>query len=300
MPAAKTAEQSGKSNGYEETATASTVNEDTPRPPSHPQAADQFEVNEDGDVEPISSGADLDNEEEPAPASAPASPNASPAAGNGGSEQHDSGKSEDLDEFWSNLKSDLQSRHLPSFSLISQFAFPLSIRQDELVIGVLKEHLQKLVEGKAEQIKTSAKIISGRDLFIKVRVSAQDTPPPPKATNTGSSRPNNDGPSGANRGQTQERSSSPDRSAIGNEGDEEPGEPVQAAQASALRANTAGDERRAPAEKSASPKATGDISRPSSADLSRSDYIDSPPTDNQLMVKEAYKLFEGPGSRRVG
>lgn len=177
-PAAQTEEQPGKSKGYEEPTSASTVHEDTTRPPSRPQAADEFEVNEDGDVEPIGSGADLDNEEEPTPASAPASSSSSPPAGNGGSENHDSGKSEDLDEFWSNLMSDLQSRHLPSFSLISQFGFPLSIRQDELVIGVLKENFQKMIEGKAEQIKTSAKIISGRDLFIKVRVAAQDTPPP--------------------------------------------------------------------------------------------------------------------------
>ena len=67
----------------------------------------------------------------------------------------DLGRSEDLDEFWSNLMSDLQSRHLPSYSLISQFGFPLSVRQDG--VGdrrVLKENFQKMIErqqGRADQ-----------------------------------------------------------------------------------------------------------------------------------------------------
>jgi hypothetical protein len=218
----------------------------------------------------------------------------------------DLGNGEDLDEFWSNLMSDLKSRHLPSHSIISQFGFPLSLRKDELVIGVLKETLQKMIESKTEQIKTSAKIVSGRELFIKVRVAAQDNPPPAKAVNTGRNRPQNDGPSGANRGQSQEKSSLPSRAPSDQGSDEEPGEPADVNHTSALRSTSACEERRPGPDKNGAqipsgPSPSGEASRPSSADLSRLESgTEGSPGDNQLMVKEAYKLFEGPGSRRVG
>jgi DNA polymerase-3 subunit gamma/tau len=286
---------------HDEPQTQAAVAENTFQPPSRTQAADDFEVNEDGDVEPAISSAEPDQEENEQAAPVQSSP--SPQAVSPASEPTAArGQSEDLDEFWSNLMSDLQSRHLPSYSLISQFGFPLSIREDELVIGVLKENFQKMIEGKAEQIKTSAKLICGRELFIKVRVAAQDNPPPAKAVNTGNnSRPRNDGPSGANRGQAQERSSSPDRSAVGHADAEEPGEPALATQSSALRATATVEERRPSPDKYSPSKPVIENSRPSHADLSRSDMLgEGHNGDNQLMVKEAYKLFEGPGSRRVG
>ena len=215
--------------------------------------------------------------------------------------------SEDLDEFWSNLLSDLQSRHLPSFSVISQFGFPLSLRDDELVIGTLKDNLQKMLEAKAPQIQKSAKIITGRDLFIKVKVTSQEnTPPPVKATTAPATRPPGDGPNGANRGQSQEKASAPRAAAQEEGGDEEPGEPVLAAQASQLRSTASSgpshSNNPSPGQQlSASAPTVASSSRPSAAELV---HLDSGPgqvpTDNQMMVKEAYRLFEGPGSRRIG
>lgn len=218
----------------------------------------------------------------------------------------DLGNSEDLDEFWSNLLADLQSRHLPSYSVISQFGFPVSVKHDELVIGVLKDNLQKLIENKSEQIKTSAKIISGRELFIKVRVAAADSPPPPpKSAGGNAGRQQMPGPGSANRGQSQEKSTSP-RPTL-HEGDEEPGEPALVTQSSALRTSTPVENARSsgvqPEIKGLSPAVglSSGSSKPTAADLSRPDQsLEGPSGDNQLMVKEAYKLFEGPGSRRVG
>ncbi|MBS2006131.1 MAG: DNA polymerase III subunit gamma/tau [Cyanobacteria bacterium SZAS TMP-1] len=276
---------------------AAAVDDGLAQPPARVAPADDFEVNEDGDVEPsitiLENEAEEEAESQPAAASAPSAPPAAPAA-----QAADTASSTDLDEFWSNLLSELQGRHLPSFSVISQFGFPLSLREDELVIGVMKDNLQKLIENKAEQIKISAKVVSGRDLFIKVRVAAQENAPPPKPPGPASNRGQN---GGGGHSPAPERAQEPAMAAQGVGSG-------SGAQSSALRA-TAPEQERRPAqnftevkgEAAASPPAAPSGSKPSAADLSRSDQQSFEGTgDNALMLKEAYKLFEGPGSRRVG
>ena len=91
---------------------------------------------------------------------------------------------EEVDEFWSNLLEELQSKSIPTYSLVSQFGFPLALRGDELVIGVMKEHFQKTLENKADHIKTAAKRLLGKELFIKVKVQTPDPGRAPQSHST--------------------------------------------------------------------------------------------------------------------
>ncbi|HNB16115.1 MAG TPA: DNA polymerase III subunit gamma/tau, partial [Candidatus Obscuribacter sp.] len=108
----------------------------------------------------------------PAPVPTPA-PAPRPAEQRGGGDE-EGASMEEVDEFWSNLLEELQSKSIPTYSLVSQFGFPLALRGDELVIGVMKEHFQKTLENKADHIKTAAKRLLGKELFIKVKVQTPD------------------------------------------------------------------------------------------------------------------------------
>ncbi|MBU6455721.1 MAG: DNA polymerase III subunit gamma/tau [Cyanobacteria bacterium REEB67] len=279
-------------------------------------------VDADGDVEPpINRAEDGDEDEEQediasaaaakmqaagAAATAASAPAAVPSLPPPGRPDGDGdGDGEDVDEFWSNLMTEMQG-HIPSYSLVSQFGFPISLRGDELVIGVMKDNFQKMLEDKADRIKAAAKIILGRDILVRVRVTNQDKAPGggapgPKPVNAGGNPP----PSApAHRPPPPPPPTSPaPRPASGDSN--LPNAPAQqAAPASNLRAAApppSAQKNAAAVGNSEFAPSPSSSSKPSSADLSRpGPSIGANPSENQLMVKEAYKLFEGPGSRFVG
>ncbi|MFX7748031.1 hypothetical protein ABTK03_21870, partial [Acinetobacter baumannii] len=61
---------------------------------------------------------------------------------------------------------------------------PVAFDKNELVIGVRKEQMQKMIEGKAEHIKSAFTAYSGKTIFVKVKVVGE-----PGATPAGSSSP---------------------------------------------------------------------------------------------------------------
>jgi hypothetical protein len=83
---------------------------------------------------------------------------------------------QDLDSIWSELLDELQRRHLPTFSLVSTHAFPISLGADELTIGVLVENFQKMIENKIDHLRAASQAVSGRSLKVKVRTVDQPTP----------------------------------------------------------------------------------------------------------------------------
>lgn len=216
------------------------------------------------------------------PAQAP-KPAAPPAPAAGGSESFESTvPMAEVDEFWSNMLEELKTASIPTFSLVSQFGFPLALRDDELVIGVMKETFQKTLEGKADHIKAASKRILGKELFIKVKVQTGDIKPhvspkssPPPAREAAQSAP--DFEQARPQPTPREPVSAPSSISDYDEDDSEP-EPA----AAVANLNSQNPE---PRPKRADGKAAN---------------IPPPETGEQLMVKEAYKLFEGPGSRSIG
>lgn len=196
----------------------------------------------------------------PVPASAPPAPPPAPvAAQEGDAPMHM------VDEFWSNLLEELQAKSIPTFSLVSQFGFPMALRDDEFVIGCMKDNHQKMLENKAEHIKVAAKRLLGKELFIKVKVQAggarEGAPRPAPQPKREAPAPSNGG------GQAQPQ---PASAGIGD--DESEPEP---ALADVATLSTQPEER-------------------------KKREIPLPESGEAIMVKEAYRLFEGPGSRQIG
>ena len=75
-----------------------------------------------------------------------------------------------LDELWSDLKDELQRRHLPTFSIVQTHAFPLNFEKDDLTIGVRKDTFQKMLENKSEHIKAAFTALTGRLITLRIKV----------------------------------------------------------------------------------------------------------------------------------
>ena len=169
----------------------------------------------------------------------------------------------EIDEVWHAILDALQERHKPTYSLLQSMCTPLTLTRDELVIGV-KEMLQKTLEGKIDHIKAAA-AATGRDLQVKIKpvTGAQEVKQKPRAPSTGGAP-----------GKPEHRAEPAERSSAS----------AQAAHGSAVAA--------APREnaKQAREHVPLSAAQPAKAPLAE-------PQEKGTLVKEAYKLFEGPGSR---
>jgi DNA polymerase-3 subunit gamma/tau len=195
-----------------------------------------------------------------------------------------------LDEFWQDLKDELQKRHMPTFAIVQTHAFILAFEKSDIVIGVRKENFQKMLEAKAEHIKTAGKALLGRAVTTRIKVVADPAPASPraKAANTRehqSSPGSSEDPERAKANQSSFDSDNSNRNPSAQ--DERPRTSAQPA--SALNSARSG----APAP--SGEKRPPDANAPSRV-TTRNDEL--PPEQN--LLKEAYKLFEGPGSRLIG
>lgn len=168
---------------------------------------------------------------------------------------------EELDSLWSELLDELQKRHLPTFSLVSTHAFPLALVEDELTVGVLVENFQKMIENKIEHLKAASQTVIGKPLRIRVKTVDQSTPPPSGKSHSGQSK---DG-----KGQTKEQ-----------------GAPKQA------RSNSQAEESLAIQQEAPENEAKGNKPAAKIGENSHGQAISH-------LVKDAYGLFEGPGSRLI-
>lgn len=170
----------------------------------------------------------------------------------------------EIDEVWSAILDQLQERHKPTYSLLQSMCAPLTLTRDELVIGV-KEMLLKTLETKIDHIRAAAQA-TGRDLQVKIKpmTIAPETKPKPRAPSAGTS----------------------------------PGKPeTQANSAERQHASAPSHAPAGPASSQAAPSAPP---KPREhAPLSSAPPKAPPPEpgEKNTLVKEAYRLFEGPGSR---
>ncbi len=164
----------------------------------------------------------------------------------------------EIDEVWSALLDQLQERHTPTYSLLQSMCTPLTLTRDELVIGV-KEMLQKSLESKIEHIRSAAQAATGRDLQVKIK-PITGTPEPkakPRAPAAGIS---------PGKPEARERAA------------ERPDVSAQSA---------AGSNEAAKLQNKHTPLSSA---KPTKAP-------NPEPSEKGTLVKEAYRLFEGPGSR---
>jgi DNA polymerase III gamma/tau subunit len=183
----------------------------------------------------------------------------------------------ELEEIWSNLLDELQRRHLPTFSLVSSQGFPVSIEKDDLTIGVKAEHLQKMLENKSDHIKAAFTSAMGRPMTVRVRVVGQAAPARTPSRDRGKKTPPDDA---AEDGPAPHSAPSSERTS------------------SSRSATAVADPVRTEVERAA-PPAMMPAPQPK---LTPSAPAPSPGGNRQIdasLVDQAYKLFEGPGSRRI-
>jgi len=177
-----------------------------------------------------------------------------------------------LEEYWQNMLDALQSRHLPTFSLLAANGFPVSLEGDTFTVGVKNENFQKMLENKSknDHIKGAFMSTLGRDLFVKVKVINQ--PPQAKAA-APAARP------------------APRQSDVPPPDDEE-------AERYGLT-DSAPSEQSPPAALETAESAQG---RPAAAPAPKPVASRAPQgaPPGASAINEAYKIFEGPGSRLIG
>lgn len=272
---------------------------------------------------------DYDGESQPSPAPSSSGELAVPV------------RSEAIDEFWSNLMDYLQQKSIPTFSIFNQHGFALSLKEDEFVIGVRKEHFVSMLERKVDQIKIAIKTLTGKEMFVKVKVMGEEvgtrTPQPARAASGresetagrsgGSPRPADEpsdpapfrpytaeAPQPANQ-TSQFREEAPKPESRPEPRPESRPEPKPEPKPEAKPENKS--DSKSSNKSSSKPDAKGEkkpwVPRDKGKEGAWQSGGPAKPTpdfagtganargsDEVLMVKEAYKLFEGPGSRFIG
>ncbi len=175
----------------------------------------------------------------------------------------------DLDVLWDRVLDALQKRNIPAYSVVNMHAFPINQENDVLYLGVGKEFFQKTIESKSHHITQAYKDITGDTITVKVKVVDES-----------------------------HRTSAPKMAA-----------PKPVAQAPAPRTKEAPVNSGSESE----PDPEDDRALPQSSEVetnSEPNTGNKAPSEISLMVletdgtasqnaKEAYKLFEGPGSRFI-
>lgn len=178
------------------------------------------------------------------------------------------GASGDMEADWSRILDELHRINIPTHGLFnSRVAFLIDLNDREITFGVKNPGLQKTLEAKANHLKGACKAVTGRDLEIRVKVSA-DARPVVAATASTRRPPPPSGPSG--------------------------GESNHQGGGGAGGGGSAGaSSYNSPQQRNESPVTVG-----GGGVIDNLDGGGKAEFDNGA-VKEAYKLFEGPGSRRI-
>lgn len=208
-----------------------------------------------------------------------------------------------LDEMWGELLEAIHKRSIPAFSLVSTHAFPIRFESKTLTIGVPKEFFQKSIENKTNKIMEAYRDVWNDEVRIIVKVIAEGAPPGGGAAHNAAPR-GGDAPMQA----APPRNDVPLRASQEPEAARLPQEPNNAY--NRTPSNTATATRPEPssgrseqrdldeeADRGRSQSAAPVVSQ-SKADTSAAldalgDGLDSG------KIKEAYRIFEGPGSRLI-
>ena len=201
--------------------------------------------------------------------------------------------SNELEALWSDLLDAIHKISIPAYSLVHMHANPLSLENGQLTLGVNKEFFQKSIEGKTGHIEKAYRAVTGQDVTVKVKVVQEEElvrkkpegrPASPAITDQGKPEPQE-------REKADTALPSPSASAPATRPAEIPphrtperAEPVHQIQETKTENENGNGNGRAPTE--AGPVKTTSL-------------IEEP-EEQSTLLKEAYRLFEGPGSRQIG
>jgi DNA polymerase III, gamma/tau subunits len=254
-----------------------------------------------------------------------------PHHSNNESQGSSEGGVENLDHIWSNVLDALHKRSIPAYSLVSTHAFPIRLEGSAFTLGVRKEFFQKSIEAKAKQLEQAFMDVTGEEVRVIVKVVADDEGSKTKGSGS-SGGASNPSPVVGNHERSQNRE--PAQSIEPSQNREplphhksysEPTQRESQSQGSTQRNESSfreptsregghGDdddegEQRGSTNNNAIRSASNPSSRASTAvaPARTQQAVQAPkssPADDNVpessIIKEAYKLFEGPGSRLIG
>jgi hypothetical protein len=182
----------------------------------------------------------------------------------------------DLDAVWVDLLEELQNRHLPTFSLVSTHAFPVSLSKDEFILGVHFENFQKMIDNKLVYVNEASQSVLKRTLQVRIRVVSK-----PKGQARSTKLP--------------ARQSSRESIAKESEAGEEPQAGSKFASFSPGE-NGGGEAKLTNQDKEEERRS----SQSAFGEVSVEDQVTKIEAANGINItQEAYSLFEGPGSRLI-
>jgi|GEM_PF-213797 len=240
----------------------------------------------------------------PAPADTAQAPaNIAPAAAGGGAGELSHGQ---LEQLWSDLLDALHKRSIPAYSLVSMHAFPVRFESNSLTIGVNREFFQKSIENKTNNLIQAYKDMRNEEIRVVVKVMA-DAPSPQgdhsakKSSSSGDSGMATSPPM-AQPHVPEVAQRMPQDSGVGRINDDQRGHEMSEPTRVPPTATMARPEPPAPPP---APAPSGERNRPMPhtppseapgqvTTTLMADYVES------SKLKEAYKIFEGPGSRLIG
>ncbi len=215
-----------------------------------------------------------------------------------------------LERLWSDLLDALHKRSIPAYSLVSMHAFPVRYEAKTLTLGVNREFFQKSIENKTNNIVVAYKDLTNEEIRVVVKVMSEAPSPSGGAPAKKSSSGGNAGGEPPPQPQAQQRAPEVSHrvqndAATGRLDSSESYEASRASQATATMPQPAAtqsapyrpdpvvrDENSQPAERNR-PLPHTPPPEPGETTASSGDEIDPG------KLKEAYKIFEGPGSRLI-
>lgn len=219
----------------------------------------------------------------------------------------------ELDELWSDLRQELQQISVPTFSVVDQHAFLVSLTDDDLVVGVMKETFQKMIENKAEHIKNAYTRVVGRTPTVKVKVMSEAQTPAQRSQPR--ERSKRDEPSPSDSDEYEPAGNTTSTLTI-----ERPRPPMNTSDLGGAYHAPAPERdslrkideivepapRAVPRPASTEPSARVEAApqpaaRPKPEPTRSEQRAPNPVTESSgsSLIREAYKLFEGPGSRLI-
>lgn len=200
-----------------------------------------------------------------------------------------------LERLWSDLLDALHKRSIPAYSLVSMHAFPLRFEAKTLTLGVNREFFQKSIENKTNNIVVAYKDLCNEEIRVIVKVVA-DAPSPQGDASAKKSSSSGDAGMATSPAVPQPRAEHRPEPAINHASNE--AEPARVPPATATMARP--EPRPAPAREQETQRANRPLPHtpPSEThgEVTTSILGDSIDAGK---LKEAYKIFEGPGSRLI-
>lgn len=212
----------------------------------------------------------------------------------------------ELEELWSDLLDALHKRSIPAYSLVSMHAFPVRFEAQTLTIGVQKEFFQKSIENKTNNIILAYKDLRNDEIRVLVKVMADSGPakhtpkesPAPNTVDQAPARPPEPGMTPAEALSARFAHELSERPESGR-APQNPPSNSQFHEEDDDGSDSDDEDDRATAHE----QAQITVSNNQSNEQPTREALATPLIPDSLdssKIQEAYRIFEGPGSRMIG